>query len=204
MKYEIKYTGESVAQFASMMPNGYTLKIKGDNSRFSIQGGMVSTFMGDVITLSEKQLAYMLFPSQKAAYKISTKEDSKTDTDVKPTVVNTGITETINGFKCTKYKITVKTKEGDYVIYYWASKDLAVKFPKATMQGGALSQYEGVEGFPVKVEQNMNQMGMSFTLTATLVEAKKASISDAEFKVPSEYEIKEGLPDMASMFGGGK
>jgi hypothetical protein len=201
MKYDIKYSGETVAQFASMMPNSYTLKVKGNNSRFAIQGGMVSSFMGDVISMSDKELAYILMPSQKTAYKISTKEEKGSET-IKPTVVNTGVSETINGYKCTKYKISFKSKEGEMTSYMWASKDLAVKFPKSTMQGGALSAYEGVDGFPVKVEQNVNQMGMSFTMTVVLNEAKKGAIADAEFTVPSDYKVQEGLPDFGGMMGG--
>ena len=198
MTYDIKYTGESVAQFASMMPNAYTLKVKGGKSRFSIQGGMMSSFMGDVINVSDKEVAFILMPNQKTAYKISTK-DSDSET-AKPTVTNTGITETINGYKCTKYKVTIKSKEGEMTSYIWASKDLNVKFPKAAMQS-ALSAFEGVDGFPVKVEQSMNQMGMSFTIIVTLKEAKKVALADADFAVPSDYKVEEGLPDFGGMMG---
>jgi hypothetical protein len=202
LKYGLKYSGESVAQFASMMPNAYTLKLKGGKSRFSIQGGMMSSFMGDVINLSDKELAYILMPAQKTAYKVSTKDADKAN-EAKPVVTNTGVTETISGYKCTKYKVAIKSKEGEVTSYIWASKDLNVKVPKAAMQS-ALSAFEGVDGFPVKVEQNMNQMGMSFTVVVLLSEAKQGAISDAEFTVPSEYTVKEGLPDFGGMMGGSK
>jgi uncharacterized protein Usg len=202
LKYDLKYSGEAVAQFASMMPSSYTMKLKGAKSRFSIQGGMVAAFMGDVISYSDKEQAFILMPQQKTAYKVSTKDAEKTakEKEIKPVVTNTGVTEKINGYNCTKYKVTIKTDDGEVTSYIWASTDLAVKFPKAAMQN-ALSSYEGINGFPVKIEQNMSQMGISFTMNILLAEAKEMKIADSEFVVPSEYKVEEGLPNFGGMMG---
>jgi hypothetical protein len=201
VKYDLKYSGEAIAQFASMMPSAYTLKLKGDKSRFTIEGGMMSALMGDIITHSDKELAYILMPQQKTAYKISTKDSEKNAQEklnappIVPKVINTGETEKINGYNCTKYKISIKNDEGEIISYVWASKDIAAKLPKATMQTG-ITTYEGIDGFPVKIEQNMSQMGISFTMNIILNELKQGKIPDSEFTVPSDYKIEEGLPNL--------
>ncbi len=201
LKYDLKYEGEMVQQFAAMMPNSYTLKLKGDNSRFAIQGGMVSSFMGDIIT-NAKGISYMLMPSEKTAYKISDgTEDTKND-KVDYKVTNTGISETIKGYKCNKYKIVIKSENGeDVTTYLWASKDLEVKLPNSSSRQNAIRAYEGVEGFPVKIEQNMNQMGISFTMTIMLNEAKPVAVADSEFKLPADYKVQDGMPNFGGMMG---
>lgn len=202
LKYDIKYEGEMVQQFAAMMPNSYTLKLKGDNSRFAIQGGMFSSFMGDIIT-NAKGVSYMLMPSEKIAYKISdgTEEETKDDKlDYK--VTNTGISETIKGYKCNKYKIVIEGENGeDVTTYLWASKDLDVKLPNGSSKQNAIRAYQGVEGFPVKIEQNMNQMGISFTMTILLNEAKPVAIAESEFKLPTDYKVQDGMPNFGGMMG---
>jgi len=84
--------------------------------------------------------------------------------------------------------------------FIWASKDLSIKFPKSAAQG-SLAAFEGIDGFPVKIEQDINQMGMSFSMTILLNEAKEATVADAEFTVPKDYSVVEGMPDMGKMFG---
>ncbi len=200
LKYDLKYEGEMVDQFASMMPNSYTLKMKGEQSRFAIQGGMVSSFMGDIIT-DGKGVSYMLMPSQKLAYKISDAEPAKEE-PVNYKVTNTGINETIKGYKCTKYKVVLKGEKGEEVTsYMWASKDLKITMPKSSSNQNALRAYQGIDGFPVKIEQNMNQMGISFSMTVVLNEVKEGSIADSEFKLPSDYKVQDGLPNFGGLMG---
>lgn len=200
LKYDLKYEGEMVEQFASMMPNSYTLKMKGDQSRFAIQGGMVSSFMGDIIT-NGKGVSYMLMPSQKVAYKISDAEPVKEE-PVNYKVTNTGINETIKGYKCTKYKVIIKGEKGEEITsYLWASEDLKITMPKNASNQNALRAYQGVDGFPVKIEQNMNQMGISFNMTIILNEVTEGSIADSEFKLPSDYKVQEGMPNFGGLMG---
>jgi hypothetical protein len=200
LKYDLKYEGDQVSQFASMMPNGYSLKMKGDKSRFSINGGMVSSFMGDVVSDGKAQLSYVLMPQQKIAYKVSTKEDASKNT-VKPKVTNTGLVETIKGYKCTKYKIVLSVEGNEMVSYMWTTKDINIKLPASASKQTALQIYDGVDGFPVKIEQNISQMGMSFTLTVMLNEAKQMAIADSDFALPSDYKVQEGMPDFGGMLG---
>lgn len=200
LKYDLKYEGEQVAQFASMMPSGYSLKMKGDNSKFSINGGMMSSFMGDVITDMKGELSYVLMPSQKTVYKVSTKDADKTTP--KPTVTNTGLKETIKGYNCVKYKVVFKGEKGEELIsYMWTTKDLNIKLPATASKQSALQIYDGIDGFPVKIEQNISQMGISFSLTVTLNEAKQMAVADSEFKLPPDYRVQEGMPDFGGMMG---
>lgn len=196
VRYDLKYIGEAIAQFASMMPSSYTLKLKGNKSRFSVQGGMMASLMGDVITHADKEVAYILMPQQKVAYKISTSEAEnpiRKDQNIVTKVINTGEREKINGFQCEKYKVIVKTEEGEVVSHIWTSMEIAAKFPRAALQNN-IPAAEGLEGFPVKVEQSMSQMGIQFTMNIILSDLKEGKIADAEFSVPSDYKIEEGLP----------
>jgi hypothetical protein len=199
LKYDLKYDGEMVQQFASMMPNSYTLKVKGEKARFGIQGGMVASFMGDFIT-DGSGVSYMLMPAQKTAYKLVESAADVAKDELTYKVLSTGITETVKGYKCTKYKITTKGENGeDLTSYLWASKDLSIKLPQSSNKQNALRPYKGVEGFPVKIEQNVSQMGVSFSMTIVLSELKEATIADNEFKVPAEFKVQEGFPSLGGL-----
>ncbi|MFI5252747.1 MAG: DUF4412 domain-containing protein [Bacteroidota bacterium] len=114
--------------------------------------------------------------------------DSKEKYDVK----NTGETETISGFSCSKYIISQGDKE---VLTLWATKDVkGVDSLKADLGefrdrmarmmpriGSAMAEgMKGVDGFPIQVESS------NYKSTVTKVEQR--STPESSFLPPKDYK----------------
>ncbi len=202
LMYDLEYEGESSYLFSSMFPDSYTMKIKEDKSKLQMEGGMMSSFVGNFITNQSEKSSYMLMPSQKKAYKIKHSEDGLEKDRGKFEVVKMDGTEKIAGYNCTKYKVVVKMKNEEFITNIWASEDLDIKMPEIQSDQSFFKTYEEIEGFPVKIEQDMAKMNMPFSLTIVLKEAKETSIDDSEFEVPSDFEIIDGMPNLKNMMMG--
>lgn len=200
LKYDIKYSGDGIDQFAAMLPTSYSLKLSEKFTKLSMEGGMAATFMGDIIGDLKNNITYMLMPMQKTAYKM-TAEKSKPEKTPDAKITNTGLNETVGGYKSTKYKIETKAGDETIVTYIWASKDVKATLPQSNASQMPFKSYKEIDGFPVRIVQDMSQMGMSFTTTITLSEVKKEKFADSEFKVPADYKIEAGNPDFGKMMG---
>ena len=204
--YKISMEGEGAAQMAGMMPESYVYKIKESKMKVTMNGGMMASMMGDIVFDNEKEEGYMIQHSSSVAYKMMNSEEDKAELEkmaeeLKPDVQATNETTEIAGYKCKKYVVKMSTPQGDLEQTIWATEGLNVKRPKNSSLGGGMSGIsfvDGIDGFPLKMSVGL-PMGMgTMTLTASTID--KGGIADAEFEVPSNYEIKDFDP---SMFGGG-
>lgn len=171
--------------YAMMMPTGFEITTKNSLSRMKMHnaGGV----MMEIVSEHDKKENYMLDHKGKKAYKLP--EESQTSTSkAKPKVTKTGETQTIAGYKCTKY--LVEESNGKAVQQIWASKDL--KIPAGAFsrgiagKGGQALFIEGVDGLPLKMVVTEN--GTTSEVVATAV--SKAKITDADLQVPSGYAIE--------------
>ncbi len=116
---------------------------------------------------------------------------NEVDEDVNVTA--TGETETINGFKCEKYIMTVMGVENEQ----WLSRDVVgygeyEKISQKIMRDSPQFKKMGLsgslsgKGFPVKTVSSV--MGM--TTTTTLQKIEKTSLSKDLFKIPEGYVQK--------------
>ncbi len=128
--------------------------------------------------------------------------------DFKIEVIKTGKTETIYGYSCAEHKITIFTKEGPINAIVWASKDVEIGKPITAKNAGGMAggmsagtfMYDGqIEGYPLKTEMIMNQMGMNMTIIMTVVNIDEGTIDSEKMRVPSTYDIKPF--DAKSMMG---
>jgi hypothetical protein len=91
------------------------------------------------------------------------------------------------------------------VNYIWAAEDINIKRPDMKSSfGPSQYMYEGVKGFPLKMEMNLNQGGMVMKMTMTAVNVNLGSVDAKEFQIPSDYKVEEGLPAILKMQMGEK
>lgn len=192
ISYKISVKGENAALLSMMMPKSTDLFISGDNSLFRTNGGMAPS--ADVLTLGGK--TYMVMHKKKTAYLLDNKEKPTKETldSLKPTVKSEG-TETVNGYSCTKYLVKFpKSDKGELYQYMWCTTDIKVTPPKAK---GSSAQYfvEGIEGFPVKIDQfitaSMQGTTMTINQEMTLDGISEAKPDATLFQIPSKYKIED-------------
>lgn len=135
----------------------------------------------EMIMLMPGQAMYMVMPIQKTA------EDATGHSSDDVTLENTGITEEILGYTCTKY--LAKSKEG--VTEIWATDELGVFMGLSGGMGGPMGKSQpaaswekalkGKDFFPLRVVGDAKGK-KAFRLEATAVERK--SLPDAHFAPP--------------------
>ncbi len=114
-------------------------------------------------------------------------------------VTSTNETKKIAGYRCRKYNVTYM-----FNCQYWVSKDVKEynelkaiynKIAKIFQENplmkrmNILGMMDKLDGFPVQAVMNM----MGGTITTTLKNIKKKSLSKNLFKVPKGYALKEWL-----------
>lgn len=186
----------------------FSYSIKGSKIRTDIQASREQSAVAimdltkdEIIVLMPGQPMYMVMSRQAAVAKATGAEVDTTSLE------NTGITETILGYTCTKY--IAHSKEGDVEI--WATSDLGVFMGLGNgmgeMFGGAKSKssweqaLSGKNFFPLRVKNapgNRNQ----FNLETTKIEAK--SLPDSLFSVPAGYQKFDMGGMMQGLMGGGE
>jgi len=196
--FEMSGGGPEIEMAKSLMPTGYVFKIKGENSRMSIQGGMMAAMMGDVVVNASKDQTYMLNDANKSAMLMPKDESKMADEASKYDVQKGADLRKIAGFDCQHY--IVKTKEGELVAEYWVTDEIGIKAAKGkASKSSPIGQGSsfGISGFPLRVQ--MNQMGMLVTMEAK--EVKKEKLSASLFEVPKDYTISDFNPAMFQMGG---
>lgn len=197
--FRMKITGEMADLLGPMMPNRMILRFKDGNTRISMEGGMAAAMMGDILYLGAEDKSYMVKDKEKTAYKMP--EKSSEVESAAPVIEFLG-EEQVNGYTCKKYHVVIQTdKEGTIDQILWATPDIQAPKPKKTSTGGsgAALFVKGVEGFPVKVEQNVKQAGINLTQTIDLEKYETAPQDASLFVIPDNYKIKDFDP---KMFGG--
>lgn len=187
--FAVELKGDMVEMFKSVMPNKQVYYYSEGNFRMETSGGMASG-QGDVLYQAKTDKTYILNTVRKKAQEMTTEEsDAAKGADVQ--VTETGETAEILGYKCDKYKVVIKTKDGEMVQYIWATKALQPVKPKGGGNVEAITAItDKVKGMPLKIQLEMNQMGMSFSMvsTATKIDTKKPSAD--LFVIPSDYTVE--------------
>jgi hypothetical protein len=197
--FRLKITGEMADLLGPMMPNRMVLRFKDGNTRFSMEGGLAASMMGDFLYLGSEDKSFMIKDKEKTAYKMPEKS-SEVET-AEPAIEFLGV-EKVNGYNCEKYHVLIQTeKEGSIDQILWATSEIQAPKPKKTSTGGsgAALFVKGIGGFPVKVEQNIKQAGIQIMQVIELEKFESAPQDPSQFVIPDNYKIKDFDP---KMFGG--
>lgn len=210
VKYSISITGDKeIEQQKAMMPTHYRMLFRNGDSKFIQEGGIMAAMMGDIITKGNEGKTYFVNHTTKIVNEFTPKE-SDNKTEIKPIVTKENETVKILGYQCQKYKVVMKNDKGEDAVttYLWAAKDLKVATKGGSKKYGAGQfQYEGVEGFPLKMQVVTKAQGANMTMTMTAVNLSTTAPDAKEFEIPENYAKEEGLPallKMAEMMGGNK
>lgn len=187
--FAVELKGDMVDMLKSMMPNKQIYYYSDGNFRMETSGGMASG-QGDVLYQAKTGKTYILNTVRKRAQEMTNDgSDAAKNSDVQ--VTETGETADILGYKCDKYKVVIKTKDGEMVQYIWATKELQPVKPKDASNIEAISAItDKIKGMPLKIEMEISQMGLSFSMitTATNIENKKPSAD--LFVIPPDYTVE--------------
>lgn len=200
--FGIDLEGTGTDMLKAMLPNNYVYVIKEKQMLFKMQGGMVGGMIGEVVINANDGNHYMVKHSEQTAYKIeeeSVNKGNKMAEDIKITPMD----ETLNilGYKCKKYKVTVIKDGVSTDQFIWATPDITVSGQNEV--GSDLSGnifYEGVKGFPLKVETTINKMGMSFKMIMTATDVLSNTVESSIFSIPSSYKVEKFSPSAMGGF----
>jgi Domain of unknown function (DUF4412) len=193
LNYSWKFMGEGVEQFEAMMPTGSVLKVRGKDSRFEMEGGMLSAMMGDILAIGKKGEAYMLKDDESTAYKMK-KDDKEEGEEIAPVITKEDEVIQIAGYDCQKYSVTTSADGMEITQYVWVNE----KFTMPEAGGGGMlgaTSVKGVKGLPMKIMVNQGPMTMVMTVTSVDLTLPEKAL----FKVPKGYKIEDFDP---AMFGG--
>jgi hypothetical protein len=174
-------------QITSMMPTGFTVKIKGSNSLSKMEGGIMGNM--EILYLGDKNTTYNIDREAKTYTVVSKSADTIKISDVK--VTKTGETTKVLGYTCTKYIVESMVQGRKLNQILWATPEVkGLDLKSLARQRMANGQqgifYEKVDGIPLK----MQVIQPEGTMTMEAVDLKKQSLSASEFSVADLKETK--------------
>ncbi len=182
--------GSAGGGMTSMMPTGFTFKMKGGNSLTILEGGMMPM---EVLTLKDK--SYRIDRKNKTYSELGAGGQPDMPQPTKPQVQITKTNEqvTILKYKCTKYIATITEKDKTINQIYWTTteiKDFDLKsLAKQRMGRGEPMFYEGIEGVPLKIEMTMPEAKMIMEVT----EIKRETLNASDFSLPADFKQTKGM-----------
>jgi hypothetical protein len=174
----------------SVMPKGYTIKIKNQNVLTTMEGGVMANM--EILYLADKKTSFRINREAKTysvlpqnASEVS--KDPASKVDIK--VTKTSETAKVLGYTCTKYIVESATKGHTMQQHFWtttAIKDFDFKSLAHQRMGNSQQSlfYEQIEGVPLKMEMVMPQGKMVMEVT----ELKKQPLPSADFQIPSGFK----------------
>ena len=90
-------------------------------------------------------------------------------------------------------------EKGEMVQYLWATKKIKFDPPKSNDNVSPSIFIKGIEGTPLRIETEVKQSGMSFTMIMEAEKVEKKKFDKSLFEVPSDYTVKDFDPEQ--MFG---
>lgn len=187
IEFKVKISGKEFDRYSKAFPEAIQLKIKNQNMRGKTTGGQITSLMSGFIFDGEHKTAYVPSDAFQTAFKLKSAdfdEDSKSQSG-KFEVENTGETETISGYKCTKYIAKEEGKDTEIIV--WATEDFTIAKPTnlANITGNIF--LEGVEGFPLKAITIQNET----TMMVEVADVRKEPVDISSFEIPSGYRIQD-------------
>ena len=176
-----------LAMMGEMLTTTYFKNSKTRSETFNLM-------QGNTITIMDGEDNEMLIMIDNAAgKKYMTKNLEPDEEDMKDVTIEKGDeTKTILGYECQEYNVTT-TQQGATV-----NMDIYVTDKISALSNQTSRMGIKVEGFPLYMEMNISQMGMSIQMKNEVTEIKKETVSDDKFDMtPLEgYEKTDKLMGM--------
>jgi len=175
-----------------------TMYIKGSKARIETSNGQ----QYQIIDLTQKKM-FVIDPAKKQANVLSSDVVHKAGQmagemmkNAKSSAQKTGKSETINGYKCEEYLVTVSGPMS-ITSHQWVTQDVELTefeaFEEYTQSfskilGGSLPD---IKGLPIRSETKMNMMGQNIDAKVEVVRISKDAVADSLFVVPAGYKVQE-------------
>jgi len=174
----------------AFFPANLQMSFKNNNSFTKIEGGSISTLIGNILYLSNEQTSYFIKDETKTYAAIA---DSSIINAADKLVSLTQSTDTaiILDHTCIKYILVKKENDKIQTSYFWITTDLpafnsnsfrALGFATGNIHHEA---YKKVNGIPLKVEYIEN----GFKFKIEVFEIIHRSVLDSYFVLPTDYKI---------------
>jgi GLPGLI family protein len=191
--FEISYPDADMPdEQMAMMPTESKMFFKDNQGRVEMKMGMG---MSQVMLFDNKnKMMTMLMDmmGNKIAVKMTEEDikkrkekEGKQDYDIKLT----DETKEIAGYKCKKAVVT--NKDGSFDLYY--TDQIAYK------NGDWVSDFKGIDGFPLQYKITNNNLTMQMNAKSV----SKEKVEDSMFKIPDDYKPMTS-EELQKMYGGGK
>jgi hypothetical protein len=192
VSFDVDYKGDMVDMLRGMLPNKQVYHYSDGNFRMETKGGMASG-QGDILYIDKTEKTYVMNSNSKKAQEMPQKDAAETDANV--TVTETGETATILAYTCDKYKVVVKMDDTELTQYVWATKALEPVKPKNANSMGAMASITSkIKGMPLKIQMEIEQMGLSFSMIMTATSLDDKAPSKDLFVIPGDYTVEPFNP----------
>lgn len=196
IKYKYEMIGEGAESMAAFMPESMEIFTSTEGLVTKMNGGMMAMMMGKILV--NKDGAYIIQEGEQKALKMDEEDLEKEAANAdEPKVEKLDETETILGYKCTKYKTVTKDEETgeEMVNYLWVTDKFTMpEFNNAN--AGSNVAVKGIEGIALKTMTSV----MGFTVTLVAEEVEEAKQDKSMFTIPKGYAVEKFDPNT---FGGG-
>lgn len=179
------------AQLAMVGEIASTTYFKGNKTRtetFNLMSGNSTTIMN-----AESNEMMVAMDNQMVGKKYMMKSIDPESEDMKDVKIEKGDeTREILGYTCQEYNL-ITTKDGTEV-----NMDIYVTDKISAMSNQVTQLGAKLPGYPMYMEMNVSQMGMSMKITSEVTEVKKESVADDKFDMtpPEGYEKTDKLMGM--------
>ncbi|MEI9921176.1 MAG: hypothetical protein WDO14_20620 [Bacteroidota bacterium] len=166
-----------------MMPTSVTLIIKGNNTLFTLHGGVVNN--EQVLYFGDKKMEYNIEPDNKVYYLVGEEREKKGTNSI----TKAKETMKILNFTCNKYLITRTEDSGQAATFiYWVTEeikgiDMSVLADSEVGTDNKLF-FDEIKGVPLKIERIDSKGELLFECTSF----KKEEISSAALMLPEGYK----------------
>ncbi len=174
-----------MTQGGSMMPTGYTVKVKDGNSLTKMEGGMMAGT--ETLHLKDKSETYLINREAKTYTVLSPDaQQSASEHDMK--VTKTAEKQKILNYTCTKTIVTFTTGGKSFDQIFWTTTEIkGLDFKSLANQkmgkGNQAMFYKDIEGVPLKTEMVTPEMKMVMQVT----EIKKETVASSLFVIPAGF-----------------
>ncbi len=169
----------------SMMPTGFTIKVKNGNTLTIMEGGMMAG--NETLYLKDKNQAYMINKESKTYTLLPKGNEAADKMQGVVKITKTIETQKILNYTCRKTIVTITDKGKSIDQIFWTTneiKDFDLKSLSGQHLGNSQSMYyKSMDGVPLKMEMTMPQAKMVMQVT----EIKKETLASTAFEIPTGF-----------------
>ncbi|MEQ6125345.1 hypothetical protein AAON49_14145 [Pseudotenacibaculum sp. MALMAid0570] len=175
------------SQLAMMGDMTMSTEFKGKNSRTEMNNPMAGKNVTIVNSDEKKMMMLLDNPMMGKKYRTNDIKDISEEDLKNISVKEKGDTKTILGYVCKGYDIVVKTDGVENKMTMYTTEKIKAVNQNTTVLGSK------AVGFPMYMTMDINQAGMTMTMTMEVTEINSQKIDDAKFKltVPEGYTKME-------------